>query len=585
MRWAKKGMKSRIFLITIISSFALVFCSARADDLFKELYKDYQIVCGQAGGELVLSIISDPKSFNPIVAQETSTTQITGYIFQGLTRTHPVTLEVLPNLAKKWKIVDGKEWIFYLREDVFWSDGEKFTAKDVVFTFNELVYNPDIPTSSRDIFTIEGEKIKVEEIDQYTVKFSLPFVFAPFLRALSHEILPFHKYDASVKRGEFSFSLGLDSKPEDIVGSGPFRLKEYFPGERVILEKNPFYWEKDACGENLPYLKKIIFSVVPSPDTALLKFLEKEVDYYSLRPQDLSILGPNKEKDNFTIYNAGSALGSNFIAFNQHPGINPKTKKPFVKSYKMKWFREKSFRQAVSYAINREKIINILMNGLGDPQYSPLSPANTYFFSDKVKKYPYSPQKAKNIFLAMGFTDKDGDGILEDKDGKILEVTFFTSAENTQRVQIAVLIKKDLEAIGMKVHFLSLDFNNLVSKLTATFDWEMILIGLTGGIEPYFGKNVWSYKGNLHLWNLSKKPLDQYEIEIEDIFNQTARTLDEEKRKVLFSRWQRIASEELPLIYTATPYSIYAVRNKFGNLYPTIYGGAFSEIEHIYLKK
>ncbi len=577
--------KSNLFLITIISSFALVGFSAQAKDLFKKPYEDYQIICGVPGGELILSVISDPKSFNPIVAQETSTTQITGYIFQGLTRTHPVTLEVLPNLAKEWKTSDGKEWIFYLREDVFWSDGEKFTAGDVVFTFNDLVYNPDIPTSSRDIFTIEGEKIKVEEIDEYTVRFRLPFTFAPFLRALSHEILPAHKYSTLVERGEFSFSLGLDSKPQDIVGSGPFRLKKYFPGERVILEKNPFYWKKDACGKRLPYLKKIIFSIVPSPDTALLKFLEKEVDYYSLRPQDLSILGPPQERDNFTIYNAGPSLGSNFLAFNQHPGVNPETEEPFVKPYKLKWFREKNFRKAISYAINREKIIDILMNGLGIPQYSPVSPANTYYYSDEIKKYPYNPQKAKAILSDMGFVDKDGDGILEDKEGRILEATFFTPAENTQRVQIAVLVKKDLEAIGMKIHFLPLDFNNLVSKLTATLDWEMILIGLTGGIEPYFGKNVWSYKGSLHMWNLSKEPLGQYEIEIEDIFNQTARILDEEKRKVLFSRWQMIASEELPLIYTAIPYSIYAVRNKFGNLYPTIYGGAFSEIEHIYLKK
>ena len=85
------------------------------------------------------------------------------------------------------------------------------------------------------------------------------------------------------------------------------------------------------------------------------------------------------------------------------------------------------------------------------------------------------------------------------------------------------------------------------------------------------------------MWNLSKEPLGQYEVEIEDIFNQTARILYEEKRKALFSRWQQIVSEELPLIYTAIPYSIYAVRNRFGNLYPTTYGGAFSQIEHIYL--
>lgn len=562
----------------------LLVPQALASEPFKKPYEDYQIACGQRGGELVLSTITDPKSFNPIVAQETSTTQITGYIFEGLTRTHPVTLEVLGNLALNWETSDdGKEWIFHLRRDVKWNDGERFTAKDIVFTFNDLIYNPDIPTSSRDIFTVEGEKIIVERVDDYTVKFTLPFTFAPFLRALSHEILPVHKYASLVAEGKFTFSMGLDTKLADIVGTGPFRLAKYLPGERVILERNPFYWKKDSCRNQVPYLDKILFVILANPDTAMLRFLEGEIDHYSIRPQDLGILGPDQSKGNFTIYNSGPSLMSNFVVLNQNSGTNPHTDKPFVKPHKLEWFKNKDFRKALSYAINREKIVDILMNGLGIPQHSPVSPANIYYYSDKVKKYSYDSKRAKNILFDIGFSDRDRDGILEDKGGRALEITFFTPAENTQRVQIATLVKKDLEAIGVKIHFLPLDFNNLVSKLTATLDWEMILIGLTGGIEPYFGKNVWSYKGNLHMWNLSKEPLDQYEVEIEDIFNQTARILDEEKRKALFSRWQQIVAEQLPLIYTVVPYSIYAVRNKFGNLYPTIYGGAFSQIEHIYL--
>jgi len=574
--------KSNLFLIIIISSLILT-PSIWAKELFKKPYKDYQVVCGKAGGELVLSTVSDPKSFNPIVAQETSTTQITGYIFEGLTRTHPVTLKVSGNLAQDWKTSDGKEWIFHLRKDVFWSDGEKFTAKDVVFTFVKLIYNPDIPTSSKDIFTIEGKEIIVEAVDEYTVKFKLPFTFAPFLRALSHEILPAHKYASLVEEGKFTFSMGLDTKLTDIVGTGPFRLAKYLPGERITLERNPFYWKKDSCGKRLPYLEKMLFIILASADTAMLKFLEGEIDHYSVRAHDLGILGPDQEKGNFTIYNAGPSLGSNFLVLNQNSGVNPHTGKPFVEPYKLEWFKNKDFRRAISYCLNREKIVDILMNGLGMPQYSPVSPANLYYYSDKVKKYSYDSQKAKAVLSDIGFADKDGDGILEDKQGRALEITFFTNANDPQRVQIAALVKKDLETIGIKIHFLPLDFNNLVSKLTATLDWEMILIALTGGIEPYFSKNVWSYKGNLHMWNLSKEPLGRYEVDIEDIFNQTARILDEEERKVLFARWQQIVSEELPLIYTAIPYSIYAVRNKFGNLYPTTYGGAFSEIEHIYL--
>ena len=576
--------KSNLFLFTLIGflSIPLVAFSLPA---FREPYTDYEIICGREGGDLVISITSDPKSFNPIVAQETSTTAITRYIFEGLTRTHPLTLEVIPSLAKKWEMLDEKTWIFHLRDDVFWNDGEKFTARDVVFTFQELIYNPDIPTSSKDIFTIEDKQIEVTALDDYTVKFTLPFSFAPFLRSLSHDILPFHKYASLVKEDKFPFSLGLDSKPTDIVGTGPFRITKYLPGERIVLVKNPLYYKRDDCGVKLPYIDKIFITILSNQDTALLKFLEGEIDYYGIRPHDLSILGPKQEEGNFTNYNSGPAFGSSFVVLNQTEGINPNTGESFVLPYKLKWFKNKDFRQAISYAIDREKIIKILMNNLGVTQYSPVSPANVAFYSDKIKKYPHDPKKAKGILTSIGFSDRDGDGILEDKDNNKLELSFFTTANDPQRGQIATLIKKDLEFLGFKVYFRPLVFNNLVTKLTATYDWEMILISLTGGIEPYFGKNVWSYKGNLHMWNTTGKPLGDYEIEIEDIFNKAARELNEEKRKELFGRWQQIVAEQLPLIYTVVPYSIYAVRNRFGNLYPTAYGGAFSEIEYIYIKE
>ncbi len=551
---------------------------------FKEPFAEYKLKCGKYGGRLIIPTTSDPKSFNPILAKETSTTQITSLLFEGLTRINPQTQKVEPNLAQSWQTEDNLVWIFHLRKGVRWSDGKEFTSDDVVFTFNDLIYNPDIPTSSRDIFTIEGKKIKVEKIDKYTVKFILPSPFAPFLRALTQEILPKHKYYSKVINKEFSFSMGLDSNPQDIVGCGPYRLKKYIPGERVILERNSFYWKKDTCGRRLPYLEEIVFAILPNQDTILLKFLDRELDYMPLRVEDLAILG-KREKDDFTIYNAGVSWGSTFIVLNQNNQVNPYTKKYFVPLYKQKWFGNKKFRQAISFAIDRKKIIDIVFSKLGKPQYSPLSSANKLYYNSQVKEYPYNPKKAKKILESLGFKDRDNDGILEDSGGHKLEINFFTNADNKERVSIAVLIKKDLEKIGIKINFLPLDFNNLVTKLTSTFEWEMILIGLTGGIEPYFGKNVWSYKGTLHMWNPTGKPQHTWEEEIEDIFNQAAKILDEKKRKELFFRWQEIVSENLPMIYLVSPYTLYAVRDKFGNLYPTPLGGPFSEIEYIYIKK
>lgn len=577
--------QARLFLLLLIVGLILISLPIylQAAEPFRKPFKSYNLECGQYGGEFFLAATSDPKSFNPMVAQETSTTQITSFIFEGLTATNPLTLEVKPALASSWETQDGKVWIFHLRHDVKFSDGVPFTADDVLFTFNQIIYNPDIPANSRDLFIIDDKKIELEKIDDHTVKFILPFVFAPFLRSLSQEILPKHKYEKLVEEGKFSFSLGLDTKPIDIVGTGPFKLAKYLPSEKVILIRNPDYWKKDACQNKLPFLDKIVFAITPSQDTALLKFIDKELDYYSLRPQDLSILGPDQDKDNFTIYNAGPSFGSNFIALNQNLSLNPKTSKTFIESHKLALFRNKKFRKAISFAVNREKIVDIVMQGLGQPQYSCESPANALFYNKDVIKYPYNPKKAKQLLSEIGFSDRDQDGFLEDSQGKALEFNFFTNADNTQRIQIGSLIKKDLEDLGMKINFMPLDFNNLVTKLTATFDWEVILIGLTGSIEPYFGKNVWSYKGSLHFWNTSKKVQDAYEQEIEDIFNLAAKTIDEDKRKQLFFRWQEIVSDELPMIYTAVSYSLYAVRRRFGNLYPTVYS-AFGEIEHVYIR-
>ena len=538
------------------------------------------------GGQLVLSTTSDPRSFNPILAKETSTTTITGLVFEGLTRTNGLTLEVEPNLAEKWQVSeDGLIWTFYLRKDVPWFDGKKFTADDVVFTFNQLIYNPTIPNSGRDIFTIEGKQFEVKKVNDFTVKFILPVKFAPLLRAMSQGILPKHILEASVQKGKFNFTWGTDTNPEDIIGTGPFKLAKYLPGERIILEKNPLYWRKSKDGERQPYLEKIIFLIVQNQDTALLKFQDGELDYYSLRGSDYPLLKPDEKKGNFTIYEVGPAFGSNFLVFNQNTDINPKTNEPFVKPKRLSWFKNLRFRRAVAHAIDKKRIIEILMNGLGFVQDSALSPSAGFFYSPNVKKYEYNINRAKQILRKEGFIDRDKDGIIEDSYGNRVEFNLFTNSGSTERIQIASIIRKDLEDIGMKVNFLPLEFNNLVRKLVSTYDWDAMIIGLTGGIEPHFGKNVWHSNGHLHMWHpRQKSPQTKWERRIDEVFNQAVQELDRNERKILYDEWQEIVSEKLPLIYTVLPAAIFAVRNKFGNLRPSSYGGAFHNLEEIYIK-
>ncbi|MFN4227661.1 MAG: ABC transporter substrate-binding protein [Candidatus Ratteibacteria bacterium] len=526
---------------------------------------------------LLLSTSSDPKSFNPIIAKETSTTMITGFIFEGLTRINGVTLKVEPALALKWEVdKSGKIWRFYLRKDVLWNDGEKFTADDVVFTFNKLIYNDKIPTSSRDIFTIEGKRIKVNKIDNYTVEFILPEKFAPFLQLLGQEILPKHKLEKIVNEGKFTSSWGVNEKGENIVGTGPYKIKEYRPGEWIILKKNQYYWKKDKSGFTLPYIETIVFQIIPDPNMAILKFRTGEIDILSIRGQDYYVLKPLEKDKNFTIYDIGPSLGSEFLALNQN--IDAK-----IPDYKKEWFSDINFRKCIAYSIDRNSIIKNVYAGFGTPQYGPMNSSCGFFYNDKIKKYEYDLDKAKEFLIKSGFFWKEN--ILYDKKGNRVEFTIITNSNNFERIQIGNIIQNDLEKLGMRVNLLPMDFNTLVNKLTISKDWEGVIIGLTGGIEPHGGKNVWHSKGQLHFWNFGNKRNYKTEKEIDQLFEKGTKYLEPEIRKKIYDKWQDIVTDYLPLIYTANSNVIYAVRNKFENLKITVYGGVLHNIEEIKIKE
>jgi peptide/nickel transport system substrate-binding protein len=449
-----------------------------------------------------MAVLSDPKSFNPIMAKESTTTLSTSMMFEGLTTQNAETLEVEPLLARRWSVSDdGLTWTFYLRKDISWNDGHPFTADDVIFTFEKLIYNDAIPSSARDILTIDGQIFKLRKVNDYTVQFTLPVRFSPFLRAMSQSILPKHRLEKIVEDGKFAFAWGIDALPEEIVGTGPFRLKSYYPGERVILERNPHYWKRSEAGHALPYLDGVIMLVVQNENAIILKFIEGDVDYCSVRGSDYPILKPLEADRNFTLYEEGPDFGSNFLVFNQNLGVNEKQAgKPYVEERKLNWFTDLEFRRAVAHAIDREQMIKIVKNGLGHPQHSPMSPSAGFFYNDRVVKYEYDPVKAAQILRDAGYFDRNGDGFIQDKEGNTVEFNLNTNAGNVDREQIAAMIRRDLSQLGMKVNFLTMEFNALIQQLNASFDWDAVLLGLTGGIEPHFGKNVWHSSGQLHLW-------------------------------------------------------------------------------------
>ncbi|MDR0306632.1 MAG: ABC transporter substrate-binding protein [Chitinispirillales bacterium] len=544
---------------------------------------------GKPGGEIVLSTISDPKSFNPITSTETSTTYFTNLMYEGLLRKNGVTLEMEPNIAERWESSeDGLSWTFFIRAGVEWSDGAPLSAYDVEFTFNELIYNRDVvPNSSRDIFTLDGKRIIVKALDSTKVSFTLPVPFAPFLNSLSQEILPKHKHSEAVARKTFPTSLSIRTPPAEMVVNGPFLLDSYISSQRVIFKRNPRYWKKDAEGNSLPYLDRLVYMIAADQNAELLKFVQGETDYFFAKGENFPELKRAEKTSGFTVYRLGPSTGSSFIVFNQNLMPDPKTGKPYVSPQKLEWFRNDNFRKAIAHVIDKENMVRIVMNGLGYPQLSPKTPAEGFFYNPDVVKYPYDPKKALEILAQDGFViPASKNEFLRDKNGNIVEFSLVTNSGNNVRINIAEIIRKDLQDIGIKVHFQVLEFNSIIQKMdNPPFDWDCILLGLTGGEEPHFGRNVWHSTGTLHMWYPRQTtPSTPWEARIDTIFDLGVKEIDRAKRKELYDEWQRIAAEKSPFIYTVLAERIECIWNKFENVNPNMNSGLLHNLEYFYIK-
>ncbi len=540
---------------------------------------------GTSRNEIVGAALSDPKTFNPMTANETSSTDILDYVFEGLTKINLVTAEVEPCIADRWESSeDGLVWTFHLRDGVRFSDGKEVTADDAVFSFNDVCLNEDIPgVAIRDILKIEGKYPVVEKVDDRTVKITLPGKFAPFVRMLNDVyILPRHILKKAVDSGEFASTWNVDTNPKEIVGVGPFRISEYRNGEKVVLTANEHYWRKDQQGRQFPQIKKMTLLISTDWNTMMVKFKARETDGYPVRGEDYAPLRKIAVEQDFSIYDAGVPLGTEFLMFNQNTVGVPKRMQV--------WFRDLKFRQACAYAIDRETIIRNVMMGAGVALHAFEPPSNPIYHNPNVKKYRYDLEEARRILKEAGYVDHDGDGIIEKPKGVPVKFTLTTNTGNNLRTNTCQIIAADLRKLGMDVTFSPLEFNNLISKLQSSLDWEAMVMGLTGSIDPHWGKNVWACDGRTHFWNQKpQKPSEEsqleewksrvaewekgvtdWEKEIDELFDKGAQEMDEEKRIQIYHRHQEIVAERLPTILAVTPKYLAGIRNKFENLKPTV---------------
>jgi peptide/nickel transport system substrate-binding protein len=548
---------------------------------------------------IVNSILSDPKTFNSALNQESP--NVFSLTYETLATLHPLTRELEPALAESWEqSPDGLKLTVTLRENLKWSDGKPLTADDVVFTFNDIAFNEAIPTDDRDALRVgdAGKLPKVSKIDQRRILFEVPEPFAPFLRSVNsipiqpkHALIQAIQEKGSDGKPKFLSLWGTNTNPDELVTSGMYRIKQYVPAERVIFERNPYYWRKDEQGNQQPYIQQLVWQVIDSTDAELIQFRSGGLDLTAVRADNYALLKREEKRGDFTIYVGDPAPSTSFISFNLNKG--KRKGKPLVDPMKSKWFNEVKFRQAVAYAIDRQAMLNNIFQGIGIMQNSPISFQSPYFASseDNIRAYDHNLDKAKELLLSAGFKYNPQGQLLDSADNPV-RFSLITNAGNKIREEMGSQIKDNLAKVGITVDFQPINFGSLVSKLSDTLEWDCHLLGFTGVIEPNLGSNVWRLDGGLHAFNQKplpgQEPIEGWEVapwekEISDLYVQAAQEMDETKRKALYVETQRLTQEYLPFIHLINPLSMSAVRNKIQGVQYSALGGSLWNLHELKL--
>lgn len=532
---------------------------------------------GLYGGTLVHALPGNPKSFNPILAGETSTTEVTnGPLFSGCWGYNQSTQESEPGLCEKFeRAPDGLEYSFTLREGLLWSDGAPLTTDDFEFSYKVLT-DPKVPCSVKDLFKLGkdaagNETFAVfEKVDARTFKFKLTAPNVVFEYAVaSIYVVPKHKWEGAYAAGEFTKTMTVQTPPADLVTSGPFRLKSFSTEERVVLERNPHYWKVDKAGHRLPYLDRVIFLIVPDLNASLVKFRNGETSFYEVRPDDFDLLKRDESHSDYVIKELGPNFNTNYLMFNLDEGKD-KEGKPYVDPKKLSWFQKRAFRQAVSHAIDRDSLVRIVMGGRGLPHYGYTSPANKKWYSDKVKTYPFSIDTAKALMTTAGFTYKP-DGTLWDGDTRV-GFKLVTNSENPTRIALLNVLKDDFTKLGLEVNLQPVPFNDLVTALNESRNFEAVVLGWASGVppDPAQMKNVLLSSGKSHNWYPSQKtPATPWEQKIDELMLKNMGEFDSQKRTEIYHEVEAIFSEELPQIGLIVAQDFVAGRKNLGNFMPS----------------
>ncbi|MGB8917332.1 MAG: ABC transporter substrate-binding protein [Candidatus Sulfotelmatobacter sp.] len=498
----------------------------------------------QGGGELRFCLRTEPKTFDPLKVEDESSAAVR-YLTGGvLVRVNRQTQELEPELAQSWKVSkDGRQITFRLRSGISFSDGTGFSAGDVAYTMQQLM-DPALHSPTGDAFRSGAGNVETKVISPTQISITFPAPVAGLDRLFDQVAI-----------------LSERSSKKEMAVLGPFMVADYKPGATLLLNRNPNYWKTDEQGRKLPYLDSIRLDIQPNRDVEMLRFKRGELDL--INALDSEYFDKLASTSPQLVHDAGPSLDSEQLWFNE-VGRAP------IPGYKKNWFRSANFRRAISEAINREDLSRIVYHGHAQPAVGPFSPANKFWFNSKLKPQTYSPDAALKTLQADGFRMENG--ALKDKDGNEVVFSIITNAGSKTRERMAVLIQDDLQKIGVHVNVVTLDFPSLIERMTQSFDYEAILLGLTNvDLDPNGEMNVWLSSSENHQWNPQQKiPETSWEAEIDRLMRAQASSTDANKRKEAFDRVQEIVVEQEPFIFLINKNALSAVSTTVHGAAPVI---------------
>jgi len=499
----------------------------------------------QSNQQLRFCLHSDPKTFNPLLAEEDSSETIR-YLTGGvLMRLNRLTQDLEPELATAWRVSDGGKTItFKLRSGLSFSDGTPFTADDVAYTVQQMM-DPNLHSPTGDAFRSGDGKVQTRVFDAERLSITFPAPIAGLDKLFDQVAI-----------------MSAKSPKKEMAVLGPYAVVDYKAGNYVLLEKNANYWRHDSAGRQLPYIQSVRLDIQSNRDNEMLKLVHGEIDF--INSLDAEYFDKLSQQNPSLVHDSGVSLDSEQMWFNQVP-TSP------LPDYKKAWFRSTAFRRAISEAINREDLARVAFRGHARPAVGPLSPANKFWFNTKLQPHPFDQKSSLSRLTQDGFQMQNG--VLKDHDGHPVEFSLITNAGNKYRERMAAMIQQDLSGIGVKLNVVTLDFPSLIERITRSFDYEACLLGLINNdLDPNSSQmNVWLSSGENHQWNPSEKtPATPWEAEIDKLMHEQATSLDPRKRKAAFDRVQEIAWEQEPFIYLVNRNALAAVSPNARNVHPVV---------------